>query len=188
MNDSEQQRILQMVADGTISSEEARSLLAAISQKTKDSASPPLENSKSAATEPKQKEKPVEVQMQRADGTTYTVQLPPNLIPMFWEVAKVAIKESARNAAQETVAGLKVIAKNKSSEFKAAVKNRMSGTDVGLSPSTQSMPVPRQGEARRQVLQMVANGRITAADASRLIEQLEAVEARRKQTEPSQFK
>lgn len=185
MNESEQQRILRMVADGTISAEDARKLLASLSPKSSSSESLPVEIVSNASSDSKPKEKTVEVQMQRPDGSVYTVQLPPNLVSMFWEVAKVTIKESARNAAQETVAGLKVIAKNKSSELKAAIQQKMSGNGVDSPNSVPTSSATARGEARRQVLQMVSNGRINVEDAGRLIEQIDVIEVQNSKVELS---
>jgi hypothetical protein len=121
----------------------------------------------------------MEVQMQRADGSTYTVQVPPNLVPLFWNIAKVAIKESARNAAQETWAGFKHIVRRNVRDMRTNVRNRVTTFTQGRPPDQQQIEADDgldRFEARRQILQMVQNGRITAGDAGRLIEQLDALD------------
>ncbi len=190
MNESEQQRILKMVADGIISPEEAKKLLASLAPQKSDSQAvkPSTMSAPPNSAEPKTKDKTIEVPMQRPDGSSYTVQLPPDLIPMFWELAKVAIKESARNAAQETVEGLKIIAKNKTAELKSALKNRHTRGSDDIHGEGVKNSVPMRGEARRQVLQMVANGRIKVEDAARLIEQIDAMEMQNSQNAAIQNK
>ena len=116
--------------------------------------------------------------MQRADGSSYTIQVPPNLVPLFWNIAKVAIKESARTAAQETWSGFKHIVRKKTREVSKNVKNRV--TSIGSRPPAPVEAEEEDGidriEARHQILQMVQNGRLTAVDAARLIEQLDALD------------
>lgn len=177
MSETEKERVLRMVAEGTLRPQEAAQLLAALSD-TLDAPEKPADKpvSKSAAREkPEESKETVEVQVQRPDGTTRTVQLPPGLVPMFWELAKNEIKESARTAAQETWSGLKTIVRNKTNEVKSNVKERF--TSGKTKPEEPPPPDPaevQQGEARRQILQMVQNGRISAEDAGRLIQQLDA--------------
>ena len=116
--------------------------------------------------------------MQRADGSSYTIQVPPNLVPLFWNIAKVAIKESARTAAQETWSVFKHIVRKKTREVSKNVKNRV--TSIGSRPPAPVEAEEEDGidriEARHQILQMVQNGRLTAVDAARLIEQLDALD------------
>jgi hypothetical protein len=181
MNEPEKERILAMISEGILRPEEATSLLAALSDEPKQVVRQEPEAEKQVdAAKPKPKEPLMEVQMQRADGSTYTIQVPPNLVPLFWNIAKVAIKESARTAAQETWSGFKHIVRRKTREVGTSVKNRVSS--IGSRPALQSAAEASEdegidrGEARRQILQMVQNGRITAADAGRLIESLDALD------------
>jgi hypothetical protein len=173
MNETEKDRILRMVSDGTLRPAEAAHLLAALSE-------PPTED-ESKPAEKKEKSKPkqplMEVELQRADGTHYKVEVPPNLVPMFWQIAKVAIRESARTTARETWSGFKHIVRTKTKEVRTSVHNRVSG---GSKPEAAPASTPaemQQTEARRQILQMVQNGRISATDAGRLIQQLDALHA-----------
>lgn len=177
MNEPEKERILQMLSEGILRPDEAAGLLAVLADEP-EPAPEPKKKSEEAADKPKPKPKEplMEVQMQRPDGSSYTVQVPPNLVPLFWQIAKVAIKESARNAAQETWSGLKHIVRNKTNEVKTNVKNRVNS--IGSKPESVAMPVEEedQFEARRRILQMVQNGRINAVDAGRLIQQLDALQ------------
>lgn len=177
MNEPEKERILALIAEGVIRPEEAAGLLAALSDEPKVDAERKA-TSQPAKPLPKAQDKPplMEVQMQRADGSTYTVQVPPNLVPLFWNIAKVAIKESARTAAQETWSGFKHIVRRKTREMGKSVRNRVAAIGSRPEPEPQEDEGIDRFEARRQVLQMVQNGRISAADAGRLIEQLDALD------------
>ena len=186
MNEPEKERILAMVSEGLLRPDEAASLLAVLAdeprilvitedKKLKDK---PKEQEQ-AAVKTAAKEPLMEVQMQRADGSTYTIQVPPNLVPLFWNIAKVAIKESARTAAQETWSGFKHIVRKKTRDVGASVKNRV--TSIGSRPATPEIVIEEEEgidkiEARRQILQMIQNGRLTAIDAAGLIEQLDALD------------
>lgn len=187
MNEPEKERILALIAEGVIRPEEAVSLLAALSDEPKPKQAEPKaasgtkSNQTAAKSKEKEKEKEplMEVQMQRADGSTYNIQVPPNLVPLFWNIAKVAIKESARTAAQETWSGFKHIVRRKTREVGSSVKNRVSS--IGSRSDAPDAEIEEEDgvdkfEARRQILQMVQNGRISASDAGRLIEQLDALD------------
>ncbi len=185
MNEPEKDRILEMVSAGILRPDEAVGLLAALTDETKPTIVKKAEPEKKAeATSQKKansKEPLMEVQMQRADGSSYTVQVPPNLVPLFWNIAKVAVKESARTAAQETWSGFKHIVKRKSQEVGSSVKNKVTSITSGSKKvNIVEEPEDEGGidkfEARRQLLQMVVNGRISASDAGRLIEQLDALD------------
>lgn len=177
MNETEKERILRMVSEGTLRPAEAAHLLAALAEEPAPAGGSAAENGKKAKPKPPL----LEVQMQRPDGTSYTVQVPPNLLPMFWQVAKVAIRESARNASQEAWSGFKHIVHTKTTEVRTNVRTRLSGSkeEAVVTPEQE-----QQAEARRRILQMVQNGRITAEDAGRLIQQLDALHAYEK-THPS---
>lgn len=180
MNETEKDRILRMVAEGTLRPSEAAHLLAALKEET-----PPAAKAEEKAVQEKEKanepskQQTVEVQMQRADGSYYTVQLPPQFVPMIVKMTGVMLKESARTAAQETWDGLKTIVRNKTEEVKTNVKTRVSG-----SPKTEETPAvspeqEQESEARHRIIQMVQNGRISATDAARLIDQLDALKKSR---------
>ncbi len=184
MNEPEKERILAMVSEGLIRPDEAAGLLAVLSDEPRSVTVVAASDKKSREQEkptPKVADKQplMEVQMQRADGSSYTIQVPPNLVPLFWNIAKVAVKESARTAAQETWSGFKHIVKKKTREVGANVKDRVSS--IGSRPAAAPLQaleddgIDRQ-EARRQILQMIQNGRLTAVDAARLIEQLDALD------------
>ncbi|HZO88758.1 MAG TPA: hypothetical protein VFB38_10520 [Chthonomonadaceae bacterium] len=171
MNETEKDRILRMVSEGTLKPSEAAHLLAALADESAPAEPKPGENNKA---KPKEKKQLIEVQMQRPDGSHYTIEVPPNLVPMFLKMAGVAIRESVRSAAQDAWAGFKVMVRNKTDEIKTNVKTRVSGGSKEETPAV-SPEQEQQAEARRRILQMVQNGRINAADASRLIEQLDAL-------------
>ena len=170
MNETEKDRILKMVSEGTLRPAEAAHLLAALAEE------PSATVTQGVDTKAKPKQPMVEIQMQRADGSHYTVQVPPNLAPMLLQMAKVAIQESARNASQEVWAGLKNIVYNKTQELKSNVRTRLSGGATAAVPALSEQESLRS-EARRKVLQMVQNGRISASDAGRLIQELDAHQA-----------
>ena len=172
MNETEKDRILRMVAEGTLRPHEAAHLLAALADE-------PISVKKAAPEEKKEpeKEKLMEVQMQRADGTFYTIKVPPGLMPMIWEVTKATIKEQTRTAAQETWQGFKNIVKKKSLEARTAITDRFKGSKN----EEEEEPVPlllpaetKNAEGRRQILQMVQGGLLSAEEAGRLIQQLDA--------------
>jgi hypothetical protein len=188
MNDTDREqrdRILKMLADGTLRPDEAAKLLAALSPQPepavgKQEAKKAAKDDAKEKGKEKDKDKPkpqlMEVQMQRPDGSHYTVEVPPSLVPMIMKMAGVAIRESARTASKEAWDGFKTMVKNKTEEVKTTVKDKVARptgkTAVATPPAPEEDP---QFEARRRILQMVQNGRITAADASRLIQELDAL-------------
>lgn len=193
MNDTDREqrdRVLKMLADGTLRPDEAAKLLAALSPAESPQKSEPA--SRDAAKEKakekaKEQEKPrpqrMEVQMQRPDGSNYTVEVPPSLMPMIMKMAGVAIRESARTASIEAWDGFKTMVRNKTDEVKSTVIDKVT-RPVTKSPDNAKAVAEEdpQFEARRQILQMVQNGRITAADASRLIQELDALRDYQKST------
>jgi hypothetical protein len=192
MNDTDREqrdRILKMLADGTLRPDEAAKLLAALSP-AEDAAAKKQEAARKAAAKEKEDDKEkgkekekekgkpqmMEVQMQRPDGSNYTVEVPPSLVPMIMKMAGVAIRESARTASIEAWDGFKTMVRNKTDEVKTTVKERVARPAGKTAPAPEAAPVEDpQFEARRRILQMVQNGRITAADASRLIQELDAL-------------
>ncbi len=182
MNETEKDRILNMVAEGVIRPGEAAQLLAALAEdapapKAKDKAKDAEPEKKRVA----EKAPTMEVQMQRADGSTYTIEVPTNMVPMFMSLAGAAIKESARAAAKEAWTGIKDGAKTKFEETRDAVKAKVTGTG-GKTSELPASAVPlsdeqkQSQEARKRILQMVQNGRVSAEDASKLIQQLDALQ------------
>ncbi len=170
MNETERDRILRMVAEGTLRPHEAAHLLAALAD---ESERPGTKKAKQA----KPVNSLVEVQLERPDGTFYTVKVPPALVPMLWEITKATVKESARSAAHDTWDGLKTIVRNKTTQVTSNVRDRIRSPKRQKEKHATPLLTPgqlKEAAARRQILDMVQEGRITAADAGRLIHQLDA--------------
>jgi len=172
MNETERDRILRMVAEGTLRPHEAAHLLAALADEptTADAKKKDKSAGKSGPL--------MEVQMERPDGSHYTVKVPPSLVPMLWEITKATVKESARAAAHETWDGLKTIVRTKTTQVKTSVQERFA-SNKSLQKSEAKVPALTAAEqqeivARRQILDMVQQGLITAGDAGRLIQQIDA--------------
>ena len=171
MNETERDRILRMVAEGTLRPHEAAHLLAALADE------PTVEEKSS---DKKTKKKPdtnlVEVELERPDGSHYTVKVPPGLVPMIWEITKATVRESARTAAKETWEGFTSIVRNKTEEVKTSVRDRFVGEKKKPADAKPAISLAEQQQtaAHRQILTMVQEGKVTAADASRLIQQLDA--------------
>lgn len=186
MNEIEKDRILQLVAQGIIKPAEGASLLAALSEPPPPAPVAPKAAGAKPAAAPASKPTVMEVDMKRPDGSHHKIEVPSNLFPMFWAIASESIKESTKVAAQETWQGFKNIVRNKTTEVKDGVKTRIAA--VG-SPKPTAAPVigptaaeERRDAARRQILQMVQNGRLTAEDAGGLIQQLDALHTYEQQT------
>lgn len=171
MNETERDRILRMVSEGTLRPHEAAHLLAALADEP------------TAAEKPKDKKAGkkadsnlVEVELERPDGSHYTVKVPPSLVPMIWEITKATVRESARTAAKETWEGFTNIVRSKTQEVKTSVRDRFAGEKKKPAESKPALTPAeeQQAAARRQILQMVQEGKVTATDASRLIQQLDA--------------
>ncbi len=177
MNETERDRILRMVAEGTLRPHEAAHLLAALAD---EPSAPEKKKEKSG----KPASPLMEVQMERPDGSHYTLKVPPSLVPMLWEITKATVRESARSAARDTWDGLKTVVKRKGSEMSTNVRDRFNSSK-GTLKSESKLPAispaeQQEAAARRQLLEMVQDGRITAADAGRLIQQLDAHSAYQK--------
>ncbi len=172
---NEKERILKMVDDGLISPAEAAKLLHAL-QEHNAAKSVKVE----VVTEETKPDKPApmaQVQMQRPDGTYYTIEVPPGLIPSMAKMAGVAIKETVRTAAADAWDGFKIMVKNKTTEVKTNVSNKVRGIDPEKEQKTAAVAsTTTHQEARRRIIQMVQNGRIGADDAARLIQQLDAMD------------
>jgi len=189
MNEIEKDRILQLVAQGVIKPAEGASLLAALSEPPPPAAAAApatVQKGAGAKPAPAPKSTVVEVDMKRPDGSHHKIEVPSNLFPMFWTLASESIKESTKLAAQESWQGFKNIVRNKTAEVKDGVKTKIAS--VGAPKQTPVVVIgpsaaeERRDEARRQILQMVQNGRLTADDASGLIQQLDALHTYEQQT------
>ena len=180
MNETEKDRILSMVAEGVIRPSEAAQLLAALAEETPAATAKDKPNDAEPKKERVSEKAPtMPVQMQRPDGTTYTIEVPTTLVPMFMSLAGAAIKESIRASAKEAWTGIKDGAKHKFAETKDAVKAKVTGTS-GKTPAAPLAPTVSEEqkqtqEARKRILQMVQNGRVSAEDAGKLIQQLDAM-------------
>lgn len=195
MNELEKERILQLVAQGVIKPGEAASLLAALSEPvaapTPVPAPNPAANGKAVAPakpEPAKKPSVVEVDMKRPDGSHHKVEVPSNLFPMFWAIASESVKESTKLAVKESWQGLKNIVRNKTTEVKEGVKTRIDAVQAAkkaeepaIAPGPSVLEEQREA-GRKQILQMVQNGRLSADDAGRLMQQLDAHFAHEQQT------
>lgn len=186
MNEIEKDRILQLVAEGIIKPAEGASLLAALSEAPPTPPPAPKAAGVRPTAPPAPKPPVMEVDMKRPDGSHHKIEVPSNLFPMFWAIASESIKESTKVAAQETWQGFKNIVRNKTTEVRDGVKTRIASVgspkqveETVLGPS---LAEERRDEARRQILQMVQNGRLTADDASGLIQQLDALHTYEQQT------
>src|SRR5579884_285285 len=123
MHEAEKDRILGMVADGTLRPDDATRLLAALAEL--DSAPKTKANGK---PEPAKSEPPtVEFKLQRPDGTHTTVQVPANLFPMLIQVLKVTAKESLRSAGQDLVDGTRIILRKKAKQMRDRAGSIMNG-------------------------------------------------------------
>ena len=169
MNETERERIMGLVAEGVLRPSEAAQLLAALADEAPKTPTAPVEEVKL-----KPKQEPMEVQMQRPDGSKHTVEVPPHLLPALVKIATVAIKEEARTAGREAWAGLKIMVRNKSNEVRTTVTTRVRGTKKEPVPGPSAAKL-KEAEARARILQMVQNGRLTATDAGRLIQELDAL-------------
>lgn len=172
MNETERDRILRMVAEGTLRPHEAAHLLAALADEPATDHKKKKDGGKSSAPA-------MEVQMERPDGSHYTVKVPPSLVPMLWEITKASVRESARSAAHDTWDGLKTIVRKKTRQVTKDVRDRFGGSKAITKAAAPAIsPVERQATAaRRQILELVQTGTITAADAGRLIKEIDATAA-----------
>ena len=188
MSQPEKDKVLELVAQGVLSASDGASLLGAISEAERAHAEViatiPVQSAKQAHNEVQPKQAPeqvVEVLLQRPDGTSYTLQVPPGLAPLIWNLTKAAIKESARTAAQESWAGFKHIVRRKTHEVGQAVRDQASAITRGGSapalPAIEAMSdKPEHAGARARILEMVSSGLISAEDAMRLIRQIDMLD------------
>ena len=170
MNETERDRILAMVAEGTLRPHEAAHLLAALAEE-------PATSGKTRSGSAKSADPLMEVQMERPDGSHYTVKVPPSLVPMLWEITKATVRESARSAARDTWDGMKTVVRKGTKQVAGSVLNRIRRPgSIGGPPTTPLLTAGEQQSvvARRQILAMVQDGRISPAEALRLIRQIDA--------------
>ncbi|MDE2126738.1 MAG: hypothetical protein KGJ62_09120 [Armatimonadetes bacterium] len=166
-DEGERSRILRLVAEGALTAEQAALIL--------DTPVSPHAggNGRQAGARADAKspdEKPrVAIQMQRPDGSQYTLHVAPGLMGMIWKLAGVAIKESAKNAARDTWEGVRIMVTSTSRSAGKRVRRRFRGSAGAAEDLAQ-----KQIEARRRVLGMVAEGRISAEQAARLMSGIEA--------------
>lgn len=189
----EEETILKMVSEGVLKPEEAARLLSAMQQPAQPAPPPtppkpeaPAKPAPAAAKaeEPKERAATMEVQMQRPDGTFYTVQVPTGLIPAVMKIAGVSIKESIKQNSAEAWDGFKQMVKRKTDEVAGNVKDRVTGnyrkpeepTTTEETITTTFQPTqsrPDRTAEQQLILKMVQNGRLTAEDASRLLSQMD---------------
>ena len=182
MNQIEKERILQMIAEGTLSSQEGAKLLAALSAPSNLPVESGVEQEDSREKSEEKRRPPVqdvEVQLQRADGTYYSVRVPPTLAPMIWEVTKATIREGIRAAAEDISGGMKAIIRRNTDEIRQTVKDRMAGKKKE-SPAQEALPAlvensdEKKRAARQQLLILVQEGKVSPEAAGRLILQLDS--------------
>ncbi|HEV2473131.1 MAG TPA: hypothetical protein VGS41_10725 [Chthonomonadales bacterium] len=173
MNEPEKERILKLVAEGSLRPAAAAELIASLSEEAPKPAGDQAPSSKTKAQ--KAPSKPIEVEMERPDGTHYTLQVPQNLLPMFFQFARVTIREAARRKAQESWSTIKCTVKRRTEEVKSSVHSKVRRRGAAENGQPDDDRSDTSIEGRRQILQMVQNGRITAEDAARLIRQIDAL-------------
>ncbi len=185
----EEDVILRMVAEGTLKPDEAVRLLAAMKQANAEPPPPPQPEAPAKPTTaapppPPQEDKraaTMEVQMQRPDGTFYTVQVPTGLIPAVMKIAGVSIKESIKQNSAEAWDGFKQMVKRKADDVRTDVKDKLTGhrkaeeavTETIITTCEPVAPKPDRTQERQLVLKMVQNGRLSAEEATRLLAQME---------------
>ena len=181
MNETEKQQIIDLVAAGKLDAEQAAGIIIALTPQDLPTASTPAVTPAilpATAEVPRAaqpvKEQMIEVQMQRADGSVYTIQVPNNLVQVFWTVAKTTIKQSVKTAAQESWDGFKHVVKRKAQETAQSVTDKVSPPPPPPAPVA-SLPPPAKADhaaAKLIVLQMLQEGSISAQDAADLLAQL----------------
>lgn len=199
MQETDRERILRLVAEGVLRPDEAARMIEALNRAQAQAAqtngaeknagaaaSPaeksPLEKEKSASQSPKTGRPPLQtVEIQRPDGSRYTLEVPPGLVPAFMRLAGVYVKEQARTATQEAWGGLKVMVKRSFREMKTNLRSRVGGTpqkkEEAVGPSPKEL---QKREERLRLLRMVEMGRLKAEEAERIWEQLDALHSEQK--------
>jgi hypothetical protein len=183
MNDANRESIMKMLSEGTLRPEEAAKLLAKLTE-DEEAATKARAQTKAndEAREKAEKVRPAteKISIPTADGGERVVEVPSSLVPMITRMVGEAIKQHTKKVAKETVTGARNMVLNKRDEVVDTLKTAFKGggkkskTDVAPQITREEEP---QFAARRQILQMVQNGRITARDASKLIQELDALKA-----------
>ena len=179
---NETDRILQLVSEGILRPDEATKLLEALKHSASPQPSPAPQPVESVNNLPVAVPTPVQqtvpVQFTRPDGSTYTVELPPSLIMIIIKTTGIIVRESVRQAAQDTFYGLKAMVKNRANEMRDEVRAQISRIgEPRKEPNVEVTYTAQEtdsGEARRLVLNMVQNGRISAMEATSLLEQIDS--------------
>ncbi len=181
--ESEQDRILNLLTEGALKPDEAAKLLSALSHKYSPPAKTSQEQSVSAkpdgaseASRPKSQK----VELQRPDGTTYTVEVPPGLMPAVAKVVGSYVKESAKTATMEAWGGLKAVVRRQTEQMKSSVKSRVGGdrTQIEAEKPAPSLEEIQRVEERLRLLTLVHEGRISPEEANRLFSQLDMLHSR----------
>lgn len=190
MNDANRESIMKMVGDGTLRPEEAAKLLAKLSDEEEAAKTQASAKTKAEADKEKtEKAKPTmeKITIPNADGSERTIEVPSSLMPMIGRMVGEAVKQHTKKVVKESVAGAKIMAQNKYDEVRDTLKTAIKGNKKAKEDDKPEI-APTEDKrfaARKQILQMVQNGRITAADAGRLIQELDALEAyEEKQSQP----
>ena len=168
-----------MIGEGVITSQEGAQLIAALATP----ANLPVERTPEPEAKQEEKRRPaaqeVEVQLQRADGSYYSVRVPPTLAPMIWEVTKATIREGVRAAAEDVTEGMKAIIRRNTDEIRKTVSDKMTGKKKEI-PLQEALPIPvdnteeKKRAARQQLLILVQEGKVSPEAAGRLILQLDS--------------
>ena len=191
MNDANRESIMKMVAEGTLRPEEAAKLLARLTDEEQAAAKTRAHDK--AAEDARinaEKAKPTteKISIPGPDGTERVVEVPSSLVPMIGKMVGEAVRQHAQKVAKETVVGARNMVLNKADEVRDTIKTAMKGGSK--KPKIEAKPVePTQEDkkiaARRQILQLVQNGRISAIEAGRLVREVDALEAyETKQAQP----
>lgn len=183
MNDANRESIMKMVAEGTLRPEEAAKLLARLTDEEQAAAKTRahdkvVEEARISA----EKAKPAteKILIPGPDGTERVVEVPSSLVPMIGRMVGEAVRQHAQKVAKETAIGARNMVLNKADEVRDTIRTAMKGgnkkpkiEDKREEPTEEDKKIA----ARRQILQMVQNGRITATDAGRLVRELDALQA-----------
>ena len=183
MNDANRESIMKMLSEGTLRPEEAAKLLAKLTEDEEAAAKARAQTkANDEAKEKAEKARPAteKISIPTADGGERVVEVPSSLVPMITRMVGEAIKQHTKKVAKETVTGAKNMVLNKRDEVVDTIKTAFSGS--GKKPKATDAPQIAHEEeagfaARKQILQMVQNGRITAKDAGKLIQELDALQA-----------
>lgn len=183
MNDANRESIMKMLAEGTLRPEDAAKLLARLTEEEQAAAKTRAQTKSEAdAKERAEKAKPAteKIAIPNADGTDRVIEVPSGLVPMITRMVGEALKQHTQKVARETAIGARNMVLNKYDEVRDTIKTAMSGGGKKAKLEAKSNALPeedKQFAARRQILQMVQNGRITAVAAGRLIQEVDALHA-----------